>query len=240
MHNFFVCLFMQRNAIEVVKDLINKGIEENVGMNISSSSTYRIVDLGCSVGPNSFLAVQNIIDAVELKYQNQSKSVHEFQVFFNDHALNDFNKLFTSLPYKKRYYAAGMPGSFHQRLFPVGTIDFVHSSYAVQCMSRVPKEVVDKNSVAWNKGRVHYSNSTAQVIKSYEDQYMNDMEGFLNARAQEIVVGGLMALIVPGRPNGTPHSQVYVNKTIQILESSLLDLVNKVMINDYNPIFIVK
>jgi hypothetical protein len=27
--------------------------------------------LGCSAGPNTFLAVQNIVDAIELKYRSQ-------------------------------------------------------------------------------------------------------------------------------------------------------------------------
>lgn len=187
--------------------------------------------MGCAAGPNTFLAVQNIIDAVEIKYQNQGKSSQcpEFHIFFNDRAANDFNQLFVSLPPKRRYFAAGVPGSFHDRLFPRAFLHFVHSSYSVQILSRVPKEVENKSSPAWNKGRIHYSNSTDEVVKAYTAQYAKDMENFLKHRAEEIVHGGLMAFIIPGRPDGRPHSEVFVNKACELLGSCLMDMANKVM-----------
>ncbi|GMY23892.1 loganic acid O-methyltransferase-like [Fagus crenata] len=157
-----------------------------------SSHTFRIADLGCSVGPNTFLAVQNIIEAVQFKHQCQGLhyQLPEFQVLFNDHTLNDFNTLFSSLPPDRIYYAAGMPGSFYSRLFPNASLHFVHSSYAIHWLSKVPKLVVDKSSPAWNKGRIHYSNSEVEVVKAYEAQYAEDMECFLNARAQEVGIIG--------------------------------------------------
>ena len=87
----------------------------------------------------------------------------EFQVFFNDHTSNDFNTLFTSLPPERPYFATGVPGSFHGRLFPNSSLDFVHSSYALQILSKVPKELLNKNSAAWNKGRVHYASAPDEV-----------------------------------------------------------------------------
>lgn len=127
----------------------------------------------------------------------------------------------------------GVPGSFHGRIFPRASLHFVHSSYAANVFSRLPKEVMDRKSPAWNKGRIHYSNSTDEVVKAYETQYAKDMESFLKARAEEIVHGGLLALIVPGRPNGTPHSEAFVNRTCEILGSCLVDMANKV-IKDYS------
>ncbi len=188
--------------------------------------------MGCSVGPNTFVAVQNIIDAVNLKYQSQGHRTPEFQVFFNDHALNDFNTLFTSLPPDRLYYAAGVPGSFHSRIFPSASLHFVIISYALHCLSRVPKEVLDKTSPAYNKGRIHYSNSSDKVVEAYAAQYAKDMECFLNARAQEVVCGGLVAIIVPGCPNGIPHSQIFVNMWYELFWSCLLDMVQKVI---YHP-----
>ncbi|PON82299.1 SAM dependent carboxyl methyltransferase [Trema orientale] len=224
----------QRNAIEAAKELINKGIAEELDIStFTSSKTFKIADLGCSVGPNTLLAVQNIIDAVEHKFHSQKESnniacdVPEFQVFFNDQASNDFNQLFTSLPPQTQYFAAGVPGSFHGRLFPNASLHFVHTSCAAQWLSRVPPEVLDKRSPAWNKGRVHYSNSSSEVIKAFEAQYAKDLDNFLKLRAQEIVHGGLMALILPGRPNGTPHSEAYINKAFELVESSLIDMAKK-------------
>ncbi|KAL6281656.1 hypothetical protein ACE6H2_018537 [Prunus campanulata] len=57
-------------------------------------------------------------------------------------------------------------------------------------LTRAPKEVADKNSSAWNKGRIHYLNSREEVVKANEAQHGEDMECFLHARAQEIVCGG--------------------------------------------------
>ncbi|XP_062117959.1 loganic acid O-methyltransferase-like [Humulus lupulus] len=224
----------QRKAIEAAKELINKSISEKLDIEtLTSCKTFKIADLGCSVGPNTLLAVQTIIDAVVQKFKSQRKTstscdhLPEFQVFFNDQASNDFNQLFTSLPPKTQYFAAGVPGSFHRRLFPNASLNFVHSSCAVQWLSRVPPEVLDKSSPAWNKGKVHYSNSSTEVVKAFEAQYAKDLGNFLNVRAQEIVHGGLMALIIPGRPNGTPHSDAYINKAYEYVDSSLIDMAKK-------------
>ena len=212
-------------------EIISKGIAEKLELsNFPGSKAFRVADLGCSVGPNTFLAVQNIVDSVEHKYKRQGLGhlLPEFQVFFNDHVSNDFNQLFTSLPPKRRYYSTGVPGSFHDRLFPNSSMHFVHSSYAAQWLSKVPKELVDKTSPAWNKGRIHYSNSAKEVRKCYEAQFFKDMHRFLNAKAQEILHGGLMALVLPACPNGTPHNQVFLNKTTELLGLCLVDMAKRV------------
>lgn len=228
----YIVAHLQRKGVELAAELINKGIAEKLDLTkFPSSNAFRVADLGCSVGPNTFLAVQNIVDSVEHKYKRQGLGhlLPEFQVFFNDHVSNDFNQLFTALPPERRYYATGMPGSFHDRLFPASSLHFVHSSYAGQWLSKVPKELVDKTSLAWNKGRIHYSNSAVQVRKSYEAQFFKDMQRFLNARAQEIMHGGLMALVLPACPNGTSHSQVFLNKTTELLGLCLSDMAQRVI-----------
>ncbi|XP_050258062.1 loganic acid O-methyltransferase-like [Quercus robur] len=222
----------QRGVIDSAKWLITEAIAEKLDVdNFVSSYTYRIADLGCSVGPNTFFAVQNIIEALQFKHQRQGlhSQLPEFQVFFNDHILNDFNTLFSSLPPNREYYAAGVPGSFHSRLFPNASLHFVFSSYSIHWLSKVPKPVVDKSSPAWNKGRIHYPNSNDEVVKAYQAQYTEDMECFLHARAKEVVCGGLVALIIPGRPNGMRHSQ---SLTIGVLESCLMDMARKGIISE--------
>lgn len=106
----------------IVKVMIDEAIAENLDIgNIPfTTNTFRIADLGCSIGPNSFICMQNILEAVQKKYQSKgenSQKLPEFQVLFSDHSNNDFNTLFASLPQKKNYLAAGMPGSFCDRLF---------------------------------------------------------------------------------------------------------------------------
>lgn len=235
----------QRGAVDVVKHVINMAIEEKLDIDnlmlSNSNTTFRIADLGCSVGPNTFSSIDTIIEAVQSKYQTQgprpsSSQIPGFQVFFNDHTSNDFNMLFKSLPdqNRRRYYAAGVPGSFHGRIFPRASIHFAHSSYALQWLSRVPKEVVDKDSPAWNKGRIHYLNSTEEVVRAYRAQHAEDMECFLDARAQEVVCGGLMVLIIPGHQlQGSPNdSHSFLNVTYRLLGSSLMDMAKKGVVSE--------
>ncbi|KAK9922665.1 hypothetical protein M0R45_031120 [Rubus argutus] len=229
----------QKGAAGAAQEVVNMEITEKLDVDsitLSNSNTFSIADLGCSVGPNTFSAVENIIDAVQLKYQNQGRRLNsqipEFQVFFNDHTPNDFNILFKSLPPNRQYYATGVPGSFYGRLFPKASLHIVHSSFAIHWLSRVPKQVLDKNSPAWNKGRIHYLNSTYEVVRAFEAQYAEDMACFLDARAQEIVCGGLMVLIIPGRLQATHDSQSFRKMTHQLLGDCLMDLARKGVVTE--------
>lgn len=226
----------QRQGLEQSKALIDEAIIEKLDIkhDSSTSNVFRIVDLGCSVGPNTFLTVQNIIEAVQHKYQSQDLSSHipEFQVFFNDHTSTDFNTLFTTLPSERRYFAAGAPGSFHGRLFPKASLHFINSSFAAHWLSKVPKEVVDVNSSAWNKGRIHYTNASREVGEAYSAQFSRDMESFLSARAEELVPGGLMMLLLSSRPDKTLPTQYWLNPFMEPLESCLMDMVNEGVLSE--------
>ncbi|KAA8530616.1 hypothetical protein F0562_005450 [Nyssa sinensis] len=229
----------QRTAVESAQALINEGISENLDIkqlifSSPSPNTFSIADLGCSVGPNTFIAVQNIIESVKFKClaDDLCSEAVEFQVFFNDHVSNDFNTLFKSLPCDGQYLAAAVPGSFHGRLFPKASLHFAHSSYSLQWLSRVPQELLDKKSPAWNKGRICYFGAPSEVFEAYSAQFAKDMESFLNSRAQELVNGGLMALIVPCFPVGIPPSQCPIIVIIALLEATLMDMVNMGLVSE--------
>ena len=212
-------------------------INEVLSSSSSNNIIFRIADLGCSVGPNTFSAMKNIIEAVQQKYQQSQGDHHsfstqlpEFQVFFNDHVTSDFNTLFSSLPAERPYLAAGVPGSFHDRLFPSSSLHVIHSSYAIHWLSKLPKELLDKNSPAWNQGRVHYVNAPDEVCKVYAAQFAKDMAKFLDARAKELVLGGLMVLLMPSVPKAVPFSQLPNGSfvTAHLLGSSLMDMAKEV------------
>ncbi|XP_048329767.2 loganic acid O-methyltransferase-like isoform X3 [Ziziphus jujuba] len=235
LHGYAKNSTLQGRIIDVCKAVAKEAIVEKLDMGVlDSSETFIIADLGCSVGPNTFTAVENIIEAVKSKYQSKglNSKIPEFQVFFNDHVSNDFNLLFSSLPQDQRYYAAGSPGSFHGRVFPKASLHIVHSSYALQWLSELPKEIVNKNCPAWNKGKVHYGNSGDQVIQAYKAQYETDMNKFLQARAQEVVCGGLMLLIFPFIPNGIHPSQSASHLSMDLVGYSLLDLAEKGIVSE--------
>lgn len=191
----------QGGAVKAAKELIKEGIIDKLDSKIfglnAVTNTFRIADFGCSTGTNTFIAVQNIIDSVELKFQHEYPSALEFQVFFNDHSDNDFNTLFKSLPQSRSYYAAGVPGSFYSSLFPKSSLHFVHSSYTLHWLSKVPR-------VDGVEGSIQTRRFVNEVMEAYAAQFNNDFQTFLNTRAQELVPGGLAALVVFAVPDGIP------------------------------------
>ncbi|XP_019258619.1 PREDICTED: probable S-adenosylmethionine-dependent methyltransferase At5g38100 [Nicotiana attenuata] len=222
---------LQREVLDGAKEMVREAIIEKLDIKSllsASINTFRIIDLGCSIGPNTFSAMQHIIEAVKDKchYQfsaDSSNIIPEFQVFFNDHVTNDFNTLFRSLPVDRSYFAVGVPGSFHGRLFPSGSIHFAHSSSAIHWLSKLPEMLLDEKSPAWNKGLIHYVDAaTIAVVNAYVAQFDKDMEIFLSARAEEIVPGGMMVLV-------SPFSGY---RLLKFFGSSLMDLVNEGMIDE--------
>lgn len=223
--------------MDAAKELIYEAISDNLDLKLlkfDTSKTFQIADLGCSIGPNTFIAVQNIIEAVQLKLlqtDHQNPSALEFQVFFNDHYDNDFNTLFKSLPLSRKYFAAGVPGSFYSCLFPKATLHFVHSSYSLHWLSKVPKELVNQNSPLWNKESARRRRFVKEVAEAYSGQFKNDTESFLNARAQELVPGGLMVITIHAIPDETPLSQTGPGVLADVLGSCLMDLAKMVRID---------
>ncbi|CAK9145132.1 LAMT/FAMT [Ilex paraguariensis] len=220
----------QRGAVDAAKELIKEGVAAKLDIKqLSSSSSinpFCIADFGCSTGPNTLLAVQVILEAVEQKFKSEKPTAQlpEFQVFFNDHVLNDFNTLFQSLPPERRYRAAGVAGSFYGRVLPKASLHFAFSSSSLCWISELPEEILDSNSPAWNKGRIHYTGARKEVSEAYALQYAKDLEAFLHARAEELVGGGLMALLVPAVPNVMTSSETTIGTEIDLLGSCLMDM----------------
>lgn len=227
---------MQKWGVEAAKALIKESIAKTLDTKrfvspLAASTTFRIADLGCSVGPNTFIAVQNIIESLEVKFSSDglSSEAIEFQVFFNDFTPNDFNTLFRLIPCDRHYFVAGVPGGFHGRLFPKASIHIIHCSYALHWLTEVPKEVVDKDSPAWNKGRIDYAYSAPEVHEAYAAQFARDLERFLGAREQELMCGGLMALVVPCLLYGTTAQQCTLIAMGGVLGSCLIDMAMEVL-----------
>lgn len=216
----------QRGVIDGAKGMIFQTIPENIDIHsppFNPSNAFRIANFGCSTGPNTFVAMQNIIDAVMLKNQSTEQTgpkstTPEFQVFFNDHVDNDFNTLFKTLPPNRLYFAAGVPGSFHNQLFPRASLHIAHCSYALHWLSRIPPGVTDRGSPAWNKDKIYCAGNKKEVTEAYFGQFQADMDAFLEARAQELVEGGLVVIQIPG----VPDRKVLPSDTIPGLDNELL------------------
>ncbi|XVF82048.1 hypothetical protein PTKIN_Ptkin16aG0011900 [Pterospermum kingtungense] len=236
-HSYSKNSIYQRGITEAANIIINEEITKKLDiqkLSLAASEQLRIADLGCSCGPNTFIAIQNIVDGIESKFQSHGLVSPEFHVFFNDQVFNDFNSLFASLPVGRKYYAAGVPGSFYDRLFPKTSMHFIFSSCSLCILSELPKGVIDKTGPAWNKGRIHYKGAPKEVFEAYSDQFAMDMDSFLKARVKELVPDGLMAVVIPGVPDIASDLQDIVPSELQLLGSCLMDMAKMGIVSEAN------
>lgn len=103
-----------------MNELIQQQLDVGLNPHFDHCNPFRIADFGCSTGRNTYIAAQNIIEAVEQKYESNEEDpqVPEFFVFFNDLVQNDFNTLFNYIHSNKpNYFGAGVPGIYIHDLF---------------------------------------------------------------------------------------------------------------------------
>ncbi|KAF3432236.1 hypothetical protein FNV43_RR26975 [Rhamnella rubrinervis] len=228
------------NMLRVVKageSILKEEITKHFDIESLSASTksIRIVDVGCSYGATTVQAVHNIMDAIKSKYKSQEileDQVPEFEVFFNDLESNDFNAVFKFLPPNRDYFAAALPGSFYNPILPKQSLHVVHSSNSLNWLSEVPKAVTDSSSPAYNKGKIHCTNARKEVTEAYAAQYAKDLDMFFSARAQDVAVGGLLALLVPSVPEMHLVTETFTCTDFSIFESCLLDMVGAGLISE--------
>ncbi|KAH8481233.1 hypothetical protein H0E87_031692, partial [Populus deltoides] len=75
-------------------------------------------------------------------------------------------------------------------------------------------------------------NAPDEVVNAYATQYAKGIEIFLDARAKEMVCGGMAVMIFPANPTGIPYSQTFTGAMFELLESSLLDLAKEGKISE--------
>ncbi|XP_056166061.1 loganic acid O-methyltransferase-like [Syzygium oleosum] len=217
-------------AMRMIKEALPTTLDLNHLSSSSPNPIIRIADFGCSTGLTSIQAIETIIqcllDLTKPIKQPQFRTI-EFQAIFNDLPTNDFNMLFANLqPERQRYYTMAAPGSFHGRLLPTASLHFAYSSCALHWLSCVPQEILDKSCRAWNGERIYYVSSPAEVIGAYSAQFGRDLEAFLSARAEEMVSGGLIFMVVPGEPDFVHDSQTTIGSGLELLGSCLVDMAN--------------
>ncbi|XP_022132460.1 salicylate carboxymethyltransferase-like [Momordica charantia] len=204
---------LQSKAISITMPIAEEAIDKLYGSALPT--TFTIADLGCSSGPNTFMAVSQLIKAVENARRKLCKDPIEYQVFLNDLPGNDFNTIFRSLPgflesFKMEIGGddlgpclfTGVPGSFYGRLFPSRSVHFVHSSYSLHWLSDVPRGLEE------NKRNIYMAETSPKsVVSAYYNQFQKDFSLFLKCRAEELVEGGCMVLTLLGRRSQNPASK---------------------------------
>ncbi|XP_052194065.1 probable jasmonic acid carboxyl methyltransferase 2 [Diospyros lotus] len=191
---------VQKQAMLKAKHMLEESITElcNSG---SFPECIRMVDLGCSSGPNTLQLVKQTIETVNSICKRLNREIPTFQVFLNDLPGNDFNVIFRSLPSfyeqldlcKDKCFIAAMPGSFYGRLFPDNFLHFVHSSYSLHWRSHVPEGLRTQSGSPLNKENIYISKtSPPSVREKYLDAFRKDFRLFLSSRSAEMVAGGLL------------------------------------------------
>ncbi|KAI7993394.1 Loganic acid O-methyltransferase [Camellia lanceoleosa] len=122
-----------------------------------------------------------------------------------------------------QYFAAAVPGSFHARLFPKASLHIVHSSYALHWLSKVPEDIVNKDSPSWNKGKIYYTSASDEVASAYVAQFDRDVDEFLNAGAVEIVTAGLILLLTTAAADELCLSHIIQGWAHDAFGSSLME-----------------
>ncbi|KAK8515621.1 hypothetical protein V6N13_139408 [Hibiscus sabdariffa] len=185
---------------DVIKDMLSK---------ILPVTCIKVADLGCASGPNAFLPTYEIMNII-------TRSVPAFHAMLLEDKGDPRGPCFIT----------GVAGSFYQRLFPSKSIHFVHSSYCLHWLSKVPKGVEN------NKRNIYISKLTPpNVSKAYLEQFQNDFSNFLRFRSEEMINGGRMLLTLVGRSIIDPTSKDCCSLW-DLLTKSLLDLVDKGLVDE--------
>ncbi|KAH7572789.1 hypothetical protein JRO89_XS03G0014000 [Xanthoceras sorbifolium] len=194
-----LCKPLLLNAINQSMKLFFKTKEEQE--KAEHSISLRIADLCCATGYNTLATIDMVVETVRLRYVKECGFEPEIEVFFSDLPTSDFNSLFGSLSTSvfsdhntdvsktRQYYAAGVPGSFYDhRLFPKGKLDIAVSLSALHLLSKVYIIIYYFIVILYN--------FIVAVVK--------DLEDFLNCRKEEIAAGGVLFVMMGGRPESQP------------------------------------
>uniref|UniRef100_A0A1J3GJX1 Salicylate carboxymethyltransferase n=1 Tax=Noccaea caerulescens TaxID=107243 RepID=A0A1J3GJX1_NOCCA len=233
---------LQKKASDEAKHITLETLQQLYKETRPKKSTLGIADLGCSSGPNTLSTIRDMIKAIEEVAHHReipNQPLPEFSIFLNDLPGNDFNSIFKSLPdfhtELKRdtntngdspsVFISAYPGSFYGRLFPENTIHFIHSSYSLHWLSKVPPGIYDEQGKSINKGCVNICSSSPEAVsKAYYSQFKEDFSIFLRCRSKELVSAGRMVLIILGR-DGPDHVDRGNSFFWELLSRSIADLV---------------
>ncbi|KAB5527740.1 hypothetical protein DKX38_021587 [Salix brachista] len=201
---------LQKKVILKAKPILQETIVQLYSKSFPECIT--MADMGCSSGPNTFLPIWEVLEAIDESSRKLNRKPPILQVFLNDLPGNDFNSIFRSLPsfHKKLEeemggefgpcFIAAMPGNFYRRLFPPRSLHFVHSSYTLQWFSEVLE-------IPLNKGNIYLAKTSPPgVHKAYLNQYEKDFTAFLRSRSEEMIPGGCMVLTIYGRDENSDSS----------------------------------
>ncbi|KAL9258378.1 putative jasmonic acid carboxyl methyltransferase 1, partial [Drosera capensis] len=168
-----------------------------------------IVELGSSSGPNALTVLSDIITVTDMTYREMNHPMPELKVFLNDLPRNDFNTIFRSLP------------SFFKHLEEEPT------RHATSRELMLPKGLVGNKEAATMKRNICVTKEgPPDITKAYQEQFGDDFTLFLRSRAEEIVRGGRMVLIIRRSMEANDYMWEF-----QLLGLGLMDMVAEGLIS---------
>ena len=157
----------------------------------------RIADFGAADGGTSKKAIRDTVAEIRSRFPDC-----QIQVTYTDLPSNDFSVLFRNIlgvaeESKHTYldefddvfvHACGT--SFHEQLFPDGSLDLGFSATAMHYLSEKPSEI---------DHHVHMVGATGSVLEAFTHQAVKDWQNILLARARELRPGGRLVFMNFGK-----------------------------------------
>lgn len=173
-----------RDVINAATPLILSAVDR---MNLKDdASAFRAADIGCADGGTSVGMWTRVLGHVRAQVPSWA-----IEMFYCDLPRNDFSQVFRMIHGQtdiQSYYdqipdvypfASGT--SFHQAIFPPGSLNLAFSATASHYISKVPCNISD---------HVHMVGASGEERRAYEETGRIEWERLLALRARELVRGG--------------------------------------------------
>lgn len=166
------------------------GAIERMGLK-DDGAPFRVADSGCADGGTSIEMWGNVFGQVRAKLPSRP-----IEIYYTDLPRNDFSQLFrivhgqTDIPtyYGKvpDVYPFASATSFHQSIFPAGTLDIAFSATASHYVSKVPCNI---------SNHVHMVGAKGAERAAYDEIGRIEWERMLALRARELKKGGRLCYL---------------------------------------------
>lgn len=121
-------------------------------------------------------------------------------------------------------------------LFSIYVQFFIHTSFALNWLQKVPKlkKLWMKVLLYGIKGGFSTQMPLRKLWTRMQPNSAEDTESFLFARAEELVIGGLLAVIKPAVPNVMSSSDTFSGTELDLLGYCLMDMAKVVSKRIFN------
>ena len=178
-----------REAINLAAPLILEAISR---MNLADDGArFRVADMGCADGGTSIEMWRRVLG--ELRRALPSRPI---EIVYTDLPRNDFSQLFRTIHNQtdvasyygelEEVYPFASGTSFHQKIFPAGSLNLAFSATASHYISKVPGVIAD---------HVHMVGAKGDERRAYDEVGRLEWDKMLAMRARELVAGGRLVFL---------------------------------------------